>query len=94
MKQVTLKPLHHRGQECIGIYFDNSSLLNGIVRIIPKAKWSQSNKCWYVLLNAESYNQLYKALNGKADLDIAELKQFLQKVNIKINMQKTNVQSI
>ncbi|MFI5132767.1 MAG: hypothetical protein ACHQEB_00450 [Chitinophagales bacterium] len=22
MKKVVLKPLHHRGQECIGIYFE------------------------------------------------------------------------
>ena len=32
MQTIMLKPLHHRGQECIGIYFDNSPKLNGSIR--------------------------------------------------------------
>ncbi len=79
MKQVILKPLQHRQQECIAIHFDNYTLLNGIVKKIPGVKWSQTNRCWYIPLNAGAYNQLNNALNGKADLDITALKQFLQK---------------
>jgi integrase/recombinase XerD len=79
MKQVILKPIYHRNQECIGIYFENTSVLNGAIRKHAGAKWSQTNKCWYVPLDAEMYDQLYKTLHGKAELDINELKQYLEK---------------
>ncbi|MEP6596276.1 MAG: hypothetical protein ABJA71_10035 [Ginsengibacter sp.] len=46
MEQVELKPLYHRGQESIGIYFENHPLLNGIIKRLPNVKWSQTNKCW------------------------------------------------
>ena len=46
---------------------------------MPGVRWSQTNKCWYVPLNSNSYNAIYKALNGKADLDITALKQYLEK---------------
>ena len=79
MKQVHLKPLHHRGQESIGIYYDNFPSLNGIVKKLPGAKWSQTNRCWHVDLNPECYNQLYRALNGKAELNVEALKEYLVK---------------
>jgi hypothetical protein len=79
MIAISLKPLNHRSQECIGIYYDNHSSLNGIVRKIAGAKWSQENKCWYVPLSKENYNKLYFALKEKAELDITALKQYLEK---------------
>jgi integrase/recombinase XerD len=79
MIQVTLKPLHHRGQESIAIYYENYATINNIIKKLPGVKWSQTNKCWYVALNPESYNHLYKALNGKAELNITSLKQYLEK---------------
>ena len=33
----------------------------------------------YVPLNSDSYNNVFKALKGKAELDITELKQYLEK---------------
>ncbi len=42
-------------------------------------RWSQTNKCWYIPLNSDSYNNVYKALDGKAELDITLLKQYLEK---------------
>jgi integrase/recombinase XerD len=79
MQQVILKPLHHRNQECIGIYFDNTPKLNGAIRKFAGAKWSQANKVWYVPLNPESYNRVYKALKEKGALDVSELKSYLEK---------------
>ena len=75
-KQVVLKPLYHRGQESIGIYFDNSSL-NGAVRKLPGVKWSQTNKCWYIPLSKENYNKLFLALKGKAEIEKSALYQYL-----------------
>lgn len=76
---VSLKPLFHRNQECIGIYYQNHSSLNTIIKKLPGVRWSQTHKCWYVPLNSDSYNSTYKALDGKAELDITMLKQYLEK---------------
>jgi integrase/recombinase XerD len=42
-------------------------------------KWSQKNKCWYVPLNADSYNKVYNILKGKVELDTTALKSYLEK---------------
>jgi len=77
MKKVILKPLHHRNQECIGIYFDNYGTINTLIRKQANAKWSQSNKCWYVPLSKENYNKLFFALKGKAEIEQADLHKYL-----------------
>lgn len=77
MKQVILKPLYHRGQECIGIYFENYSSLNTIIRKQARAKWSQTNKCWYVPLSKDNYISLVNALKGKATIEHSALHQYL-----------------
>ncbi|MDZ4810223.1 MAG: tyrosine-type recombinase/integrase [Bacteroidota bacterium] len=77
MKKVILKPLHHRNQECIGIYFDNYGTINTLIRKQANAKWSQSNKCWYVPLSKENYNKLFFALKGKAEIEKSELHSYL-----------------
>jgi integrase/recombinase XerD len=79
METIALKPLFHRGQESIGLYYDNLPSLNGIVRKLPDAKWSQTNKVWYVPLTPDYYNEVYKALNGKAKLNTTALKNYLEK---------------
>ena len=79
MKQVILKPLYHRGQQSIGIYFENSSLLKLTVRKLPKVKWSQTNRCWYVPLNKENFQHILKILKGIASVNYQGLKEYLQK---------------
>ena len=79
MQTVILKPLQHRGQENIAICFDKYASLSNVVKKLPQVKWSQTNRCWYVPLNPQSYNQLHTALNGKAALDNNLLKQYLEK---------------
>ncbi len=74
---VSLKPLHHRGQECIGIYFENNSVINNIIREQTGAKWSETNKCWWILLNKENYSKLFFALKGKAQVEQGELYNYL-----------------
>ena len=77
MQKVTLNPLYHREQECIGIYFENSSALNGAISKNAGAKWSRTNKCWYVPLSKESYNKLAFALKGKAEIEQTALHKYL-----------------
>lgn len=77
MKIVTLKPLHHQGQECIGIYFEHDTALNGAIRRGAAARWSQLDKCWYVFLSKENFNKLFVALKGKAQIEKVELHNYL-----------------
>ncbi|HWR33039.1 MAG TPA: tyrosine-type recombinase/integrase [Chitinophagaceae bacterium] len=77
MKKVVLKPLQHRGQECIGIWFENDPKLNGVIRKGADARWSQTKKIWYVPLSKENYNKLFVALKGKAEIDRSALNSYL-----------------
>ena len=64
MGSLILKPLYHRSQECIGIFLNGSPTLTGIIKAIPKAKWSQLNHCWYI--------------DGKAQIDNTQLREYLK----------------
>jgi integrase/recombinase XerD len=77
MQTIQLKPLHHREQECIGIYFENNFKINGAISKQAGAKWSRTNKCWYVPLSKENYNKLFIALKGKAEIEQSALHQYL-----------------
>jgi integrase/recombinase XerD len=81
MQTITLTPFHHRNNECIGIYFTSNMQLNTLVKNLPGVKWSQTNKCWYVLLNKVSYDMLVKNVAGKAIVNNALLKQYLHNRN-------------
>jgi len=77
METVILKPLYHRRQECIGIYFEKNGVIQSAIQKQASCKWSKSNSCWYVLCTGENYLRLKTALENKAKLEIAELKKFL-----------------
>ena len=91
MKKVTLKPLYHKDQECIGIYFENTAVLNGAIRKNAGAKWSQTNKCWYIPLSKENYNKLFFALKGKAAIEQSALHEYLAAKKKKVAPAKTSV---
>ena len=77
MQTVILKPLYHREEECIGIYFENISAINMAIRKDAGARWSQSKKVWYVPLSKQNYNKLFFALKGKASIEQEELHKYL-----------------
>ncbi|MGN6298256.1 MAG: tyrosine-type recombinase/integrase, partial [Ginsengibacter sp.] len=77
MQVVTVKPLQHRGLECIGIYFEKNALLQQSIQKEAGARWSKTNTCWYIPCNGENYLRLKTALEDKAELEITELKKFL-----------------
>jgi hypothetical protein len=82
METVTLKPLFHRGIECIAIYSNQSRLpsgatLNHYFQKNAGAKWSKTNKCWYMPCTEKNYELLSKVLRGKAILQTGELKKYL-----------------
>jgi integrase/recombinase XerD len=77
MEQVVLKPLIHRGKECIGIYFRNSAIINGALKKNGGAKWSSTNQCWYVPLSKEDHLRIKFALAGIAIIEQKELHKYL-----------------
>lgn len=79
MKKAELKPLQHRDQECIGIYFGHHTKINGAIRQKAGARWSQTKKCWYVPLSRENYNKLFFALKGLAAIEQSALHDYLEK---------------
>lgn len=78
MAIVTLKPLFHRGQECIGIYFEKNYSLQKIIRTLKGIKWSQTNKCWYMSCLREHFENLKKILPANSILETKELKTYLE----------------
>lgn len=77
--KVILKPLQHRGEDKIGIYFENSSTLNQAIQKYAGARYSQTHHCWSVDLDKEHYNKLQKALAGLAEIDKSALYIYLAK---------------
>ena len=86
MTEIILKPIHQKGEELIGIYFENRNSLNDLIRQKVGAKWSQSNKCWYIPLQKEPYANLKNVLKGKANLKTSGLKEFLESKKQKASM--------
>lgn len=72
--KVQLKPLWHRGQECIGVYFHHDNQLKNMIKKVSGIRWSQTNRCWYLLSNAENFQKLNDALHEMAVLDTTEIK--------------------
>lgn len=79
MENVLLKPLLHRNSENIGIFFENHTTLQQVVRRQPGAKWSQTHKCWYIPLYEQGYHALIDSLKPVAHVNIAALRTYLLK---------------
>jgi len=79
METVILKPLMHNAEENIGIYFPDLASLNKAIRKIKKARWTKSNKCWYVPLNRIKYEEIALAFQGLAEIEQSDLKEYLLK---------------
>ncbi len=78
METVTLKPLFHRGAECIAIYSIQNAALNHYLQKKAGAKWTKTHKCWYVPCSEKDYQRLANVLKGKATLEVGELKKYLE----------------
>lgn len=74
---IILKPLQHRGNECIAIYYEKSPTINNALQKIAGARWSQSQKCWYTELSKEKYELIIRACNTYGSIDHSAIKQYL-----------------
>ncbi len=78
METVVLKPLLHRNQECIGIYYAKHTGLEKVIRKQPDVKWSKTQACWYIPFTETGYNALVKDLKPVATIDNSALQHYLQ----------------
>ncbi len=84
---IVLKPLFHRGDEGIAIVFDHNKVLNNSIKKIKGVKWSQTHRCWYMLLTKENYQLIVKTVKELATISNNPLKEYLEKRKVikKIN---------
>jgi integrase/recombinase XerD len=75
---VQLKPLWHRGQENIAVYFPHDNQLKNVIKKVAGIRWSQTNRCWYILSNAENFQKLNDALHEMAVVDTNEIKKYIE----------------
>jgi len=73
-KSVVIKKLFHREARCLGIYFDKDFEVNSEVKKIPLAKFSATNKCWYVPDEPDALTKIIECLKGKVWVDYSGLK--------------------
>lgn len=76
---ITLKPLTHRQQECIGIYFTKNHNLQQLVKTLKGIKWSQTHGCWYLPLVKENFELIKIKFHKSCTIDLSELKKYLVK---------------
>lgn len=72
-KTITLDHLRHRGIQNIRIDFKFDSELNELAKSLP-ARWSYSNKCWYLENTQENVQKIFSTFKNKAWVDITRLK--------------------
>ncbi len=68
MRKVVLKPLQHKGMNCIGIYFEREPAIQKLIRKVSGVFWSRTHTCWYVKASEINYARLREALNDKASV--------------------------
>ncbi|MEO7393504.1 MAG: tyrosine-type recombinase/integrase [Chitinophagaceae bacterium] len=78
MKEVILKPLQHRGMECIGIYFEIDYKIQGVLQKTKVVKFSSTHKCWYASLSKENYDRIFLALKGFGIIEQSALHKYLE----------------
>jgi integrase/recombinase XerD len=94
MKEVILKPLQHRGMECIGIYFKINYKIQEALQKTTLVKFSITHKCWYALLSKENYNTVCFALKGLASIEQSALHQYLADKKKKAGRQEITTKSL
>ena len=80
MITIILEPLQHRGTMQIAIRFERNGSIASIVRKLPGARWSQTNRCWYLPLSKENYTNLFYALRPYCQLQTTAMQQYFGKV--------------
>lgn len=79
MKTIILKPFNHKGAQQIGLYFENDTHLNTVVKKLDGARWSKTHTCWYIPLQKECCNKAIAELRKFAQIQTEDLRNYLLK---------------
>ena len=60
---IQIRKFYHRDNFQIGLYFGFEDELKQKARSIG-ARWSQTNKCWYVAYNKDNYDKIIRIFVG------------------------------
>lgn len=71
---ITLKKIHHRRKDCIGLYFEYNKTFIERVKKIEGVMWSQSKKCWYINKEDFDLSRFFANFNGLAYIDYSGLR--------------------
>lgn len=69
MKKISVKPLFHNNQNCLGLFYPIDEELTKLVKTFPDAKWSKTNKCWYISNHKTNLKELFQVFKGIAFID-------------------------
>ena len=61
-QNIRIKELFHKGERQIGLYFDYDAELISKIKSLKDARYSRSNKCWYIPYDKKSF-EAFKALS-------------------------------
>lgn len=63
--RVTMKPLFHREQTCIGVFFEYTIQLTGLIKQTKEFTYSSTHRCWYTIdTGRQSRLNVYQTLRG------------------------------
>ncbi|HMU72210.1 MAG TPA: hypothetical protein PKD93_05705, partial [Ferruginibacter sp.] len=77
MNPVVLRPLFHRGRECIALLFEPDKEQNAIVKKLPGVRFTATHSCWLVPQTAESIAAIDEALGPLVPIDRSALDKYL-----------------
>jgi len=78
---ITIKPILHRGEEQLAIFFPFNKTIDYAVRSVKGIKWTQTYKCWYLPLSKISFETIKFKLENLGTLEYSALKAYLEKRN-------------
>ena len=85
---ITLKHLHHRGDDQIGLYFEYNPELIAAVKKLDGARWSASKRCWYVPSERFFVSDFFNKFKSLAYIDYSGINSNAQKPDSSIGKSK------
>lgn len=75
---IDARPLYHRSKEVIGLYFPYDKEVIESIKNLGQSRWSRTMRCWYIPCEKESYEELKEKLQGLAEINVTELRNYLK----------------
>ena len=76
---IVFEPVFYNKAERIAVRCDYNTAINKKLKMIPGARWSQTNKYWHIPLNEAVYKKAVTLLLPHGGIDIKLLRTYLQK---------------